>query len=71
MRDVERTLIARYRRGERDLPGSTSETITLALAVADYQLLPHPWTDPLEAYVGRLDERQRRIVNEYRRWRTT
>lgn len=41
---------------------STSEAICVALAANRYDLLPEGWPDPLDAFLRRLDGRQRDIV---------
>ena len=56
-------------RTARTMPGcSTTEHITVALAIARHGLLPAGYRDPLSAYKDRLDDRQRAIVNLERSW---
>lgn len=69
--DKEENAILEYKSGawedgERIAAYSMSETITVALAINRYDLLPENWSDPLEAYRSRLDDRQRSIVDLYR-----
>ena len=71
--DKEEKVILEYKAhgwkdGERIAAFSSSEIITVALAVDRYDLLPAIWSDPLEAYRSRLDDRQRSIVDTYRGW---
>lgn len=64
-----------YQRGKWDakspneVPGSTTEHITIALAIGRVDLMPSSWSDdPLTAYKVRLDDHQRSIVNQHRGW---
>ncbi len=53
-----------------DLIGSTTERITVALALGRSDLLPEAFrNDSLSAYVEWLDGRQQRIVARYRFWK--
>jgi len=68
------TAITRYRSNDwhpddpNDLPGSTSEQMTIALAIDRPDLMPHG-ADTLSAYKNRLNQPQRTIVNQYRGWK--
>lgn len=54
---------------EHHLPTcSTSEQITVALALEEPELMPSGWRDSLTAYKTRLDRRQRQIVDIERGW---
>jgi hypothetical protein len=54
---------------EDDMPAcSLSERICVALAIARYDLLPEPWTDPLSAYKTKLNKRQQAIIDSSRQW---
>ena len=71
--DKEEKLILEYKSGgwednERIATFSSSEIITIALAINRNDMLPAIWSDPLEAYKSRLDDRQRSIVDLYRGW---
>lgn len=75
MSRVEDRYIDLYQRGKwdaqapDDVPGSTSEQITIALSIERSDLLPGSWADdPLHAYKHRLDDRQRAVVNAHRGW---
>ena len=50
-----------------DMAVSPSEQITIALAIDRPELMPPGWGE-LNAYKNRLDDRQRRLVDQYRGW---
>ena len=69
--DVEVRIIEAYRAEDwstqENMPGcSTSEQITVALSLGRNDFLPDGWPDSLNAYMQRLDDRQRMIVDHYR-----
>lgn len=69
--DKERRLIAHFQgrahmlRSHLDVPGSTSETCTVLLALGRTDLLLSPYQAPTAAW-QRIDHRQRRIVRDER-----